>query len=48
MLMDGFWLGVGFWAATVAVFVFVIVVTAITSFILGILDHGKGKTNGSK
>lgn len=45
MLMDGFWLGVGFWAASVAVFVFVIIVTAITSFILGMLDQRKDKND---
>ena len=43
VLWQGFWLGAGFWTATVAVFIFFVIVTAITSLILGILDGGKEK-----
>lgn len=40
-MIEGFWLGVGFWLATVAFFVFIVVVTMLTSLVLGILDAAK-------
>jgi hypothetical protein len=40
-MIEGFWLGVGFWLATEAFFVFIVVVTMLTSLVLGILDAVK-------
>lgn len=46
MLMNGFWLGVGFWTATVAVFIFVLITTVITGLIVGFLDTLSKKSKG--
>lgn len=40
-MMEGFWLGIGFWLATVAFFIFIVVVTLLTSLVLGIFDTAK-------
>lgn len=50
MLANGFWLGVGFWAATVAFLIFILITSLITGLIaeaLGnILGEGKGGRDG--
>lgn len=40
-MMEGIWLGIGFWLATIAFFIFVVVVTLLTSLVLGIIDAAK-------
>lgn len=48
-LWQGFWLGAGFWMATVGAFVFFVIVTVVSSILLGIFDSAtKRKDNDGK
>ena len=46
-LMQGFWLGVGFWTATVATFVFFAIAAVIASILLGIFDGLTKRKDGN-
>lgn len=41
VMMDGFWFGIGLWAATGAIFIFLLIVTLITGAISSLFDRGK-------
>lgn len=45
-LFQGFWLGAGFWMATVGAFVFFVIVTVVTSVLIGIFDSFLAKKGG--
>lgn len=43
VLMQGLWLGIGFWAGTVAFFIFVMITAVITGLVLRLWDALAGK-----